>query len=144
MKPQRTVLCHGTFDILHEGHVEHLEVCKGYGNHLIVALSSDKMALLRKGPGRPVNPFAQRKTVLEALRYVDSVIAAPDATSSLIINLMSLIRKIKPSVFVTSYQEFEGLSAELAAQGTRLVIRKNHPLNSTTHIIQRIQETEHK
>lgn len=143
MKTTRTILCHGTFDILHQGHVEHLKTCKAYGGNLVVALSSDKMARLRKGPDRPVNPFEQRKAVLEAVRYVDDVIPAPDTTSNLILNLMGLVRKLRPAIFVTSYAAFEGLSAKLASQGTQLIIRKNRPLNSTTSIIRRIQEIEH-
>lgn len=139
MKSAITVLCHGTFDILHEGHIEHLKTCKGYGDKLIVALSSDKMAKIRKGPGRPVNPFAQRKAVLEAVRYVDEVIAAPDSTSNLIQNLIGLIRKVRPQIFITSYEAFRGLAPELAAQGTQLIVRRNRPLNSTTSIIERIR-----
>lgn len=144
MKNIKTVLCHGTFDILHEGHIEHLKTCSSYGDKLIVALSTDKMAGLRKGPGRPVNPFAQRKAVLEAvLRYVDEVIPAPDSTANLILNLMGLARTLRPDVFVTSYAAFDGLKQEFESEGTRLVIRTNRPLNSTTQIVRRIQDIEH-
>jgi cytidyltransferase-like protein len=139
----KTVLCHGTFDILHNGHIEYLKACRAYGDHLTVALSSDHMAAIRKGPGRPINLYKEREAVLEAIKYVDAVIEAPHSTDKLIANLMILIGDIKPDVFVTSYNEFRNYSDRFKELGTQLVIRKGIPINSSTSIIRRIQAIEH-
>ncbi len=68
----RTVITYGTFDVLHAGHINLLKRARALGDRLIVALSSDafntgkhKSALLN---------YANRKAVLESIRYVDMVI----------------------------------------------------------------------
>ena len=45
------VLCHGDFDLLHPGHIRHLEAAKRHGDVLAVALTADEH--VEKGPGRP-------------------------------------------------------------------------------------------
>lgn len=136
----KTVLAHGTFDILHAGHVRHLERCRELGDRLIVALSSDRMAQARKGGGRPIIPFEQRREVLEANRYVDSVLEAPFPTLNLISNLVGLIMDMKPDIFVTSYKEFEARRSDFLAVGVELVIIPELRVTSTTEIINRIVE----
>lgn len=136
----KTVLAHGTFDILHAGHVRHLKRCRELGDRLIIALSSDKMAQARKGDGRPVIPFEQRKEVLEANRYVDSVLEAPYPTLNLISNLVGLITDMKPDIFVTSYEEFEASRSDFLAVGVQLFVIPEIRITSTTEIINRIVE----
>lgn len=46
------ILAHGTFDIIHYGHVNYLEKAKSFGYYLIVCVTSDKLA---KKNGK--NPF---------------------------------------------------------------------------------------
>jgi rfaE bifunctional protein nucleotidyltransferase chain/domain len=66
------VLCQGTFDLLHEGHRQHLLAAKELGDHLVVAVSSDDVVRERK-PGRPIQPIGERVAALRALRCVDEV-----------------------------------------------------------------------
>ena len=44
-------LCHGVFDLLHPGHINHFNQAKKISDILIVSVTSDKKVL--KGPGRP-------------------------------------------------------------------------------------------
>src|SRR5262249_51064119 len=46
------VQAHGTFDLLHLGHVRHLEAARAQGDVLIVTVTAD--TFVNKGPGRPV------------------------------------------------------------------------------------------
>ena len=39
---KRIVLCHGVFDLLHYGHIKHLEEAKKQGDILIVSITHDK------------------------------------------------------------------------------------------------------
>ena len=39
---KKVVLCHGTFDLLHLGHINHLSEAKNFGDILVVSLTSDK------------------------------------------------------------------------------------------------------
>src|SRR6266849_8277037 len=49
---QTVVQAHGTFDLLHLGHVRHLEAARKLGDVLIVTVTADRF--VNKGPGRPV------------------------------------------------------------------------------------------
>lgn len=68
----RRVITYGTFDTLHYGHVRLLRRARELGDYLIVALSTDDFNLL-KGK-RSKFTWEERKSDLEAIRYVDLVI----------------------------------------------------------------------
>ncbi len=86
------VLAHGAFDLLHMGHVRHLEQARHQGDHLIVTVTADQF--VNKGPGRPVFPAVMRAEMLAALSYVDwtGINDAPTAEN--------IIEAIKPDVYV--------------------------------------------
>lgn len=60
-------------DILHEGHLLHLENSKALGDKLIVGVLTDE-AVMEKKP-RPIIPFAERLRIVRSLRCVDCVVA---------------------------------------------------------------------
>jgi len=70
----KTVVVNGVFDILHQGHLRLLEFASTQGDRVTVAIDSDRRARQLKGAGRPVNTEHERRTMLEALRWVDQVI----------------------------------------------------------------------
>ena len=82
----KIVLCHGTFDLLHLGHINHLSEAKSFGDILVVSVTSDKF--VNKGPGRPFFNSRQRAEALSALRQVDYVFVNKDFTSSKIIKFL--------------------------------------------------------
>ena len=45
-------LCHGVFDLVHPGHVRHLNAASQQADILVVTVTADKF--VNKGPGRPV------------------------------------------------------------------------------------------
>lgn len=69
----RKVITYGTFDLFHYGHVHLLRRARELGDYLIVALSTDDFNEREKGK-RTYFSYAQRKLILEAIRYVDEVI----------------------------------------------------------------------
>ena len=69
----RRVITYGTFDLLHYGHINLLKRAKDLGDYLIVALSTDEFNRVEKQKISHF-PYAQRKTLIEAIRYVDLVI----------------------------------------------------------------------
>lgn len=89
---QKVVLCHGVFDLLHMGHVRHLEIAKREGQVLIVTLTAD--AFVNKGPGRPVFTAQLRAEMVAALEYVDYVGVNEEATAE------PVLAFIKPDVYV--------------------------------------------
>ena len=90
------VLTTGCYDVLHAGHIRHLERAKALGTKLIVALNTDVSVKALKGEGRPINPFDQRKAVLEALRSVDEVVPFDGDNAA-------LIRELKPDVLACGF-----------------------------------------
>jgi cytidyltransferase-like protein len=59
------VHAHGTFDLLHLGHVRHLAAARTEGDVLVVTVTADRH--VNKGPGRPVFPQASRRSNLSIL-----------------------------------------------------------------------------
>ena len=62
-------MCHGVFDLLHIGHLNHFEEAKKFGEILIVSITDD--AFVKKGPNRPVFKSYERSKMICALSYVD-------------------------------------------------------------------------
>ena len=69
----KRVITYGTFDLLHQGHINLLKRAKEYGDYLIVALSTDEFNWDEKRK-KCYFTYEQRKKLLEAVRYVDLVI----------------------------------------------------------------------
>ena len=68
----KRVITYGTFDLLHWGHIRMLKRAKELGDYLIVALSTDEFNAI-KGK-KAYHDYEERKTMVEAIRYVDLVI----------------------------------------------------------------------
>ena len=69
----RKVITYGTYDLLHYGHVKLLKRAKALGDYLIVGLSTDEFNWNEKKK-KCYFSYKERKSLLEALRYVDLVI----------------------------------------------------------------------
>ena len=72
-KNNKTIITYGTFDLFHVGHLNILKRARALGDRLIVALSTDQFNLRMKNKVTAI-PYEDRKTILEAIRYVDLVI----------------------------------------------------------------------
>ena len=59
------VQCHGVFDILHIGHIRHLNAAKNHGDVLIVSVTCDRF--VNKGPNKPIFSEMMRAEMLAAL-----------------------------------------------------------------------------
>jgi rfaE bifunctional protein nucleotidyltransferase chain/domain len=68
---KRIVLSHGVFDLLHVGHIRHLEQAKHMGDVLVVTLTEDHF--VNKGPHRPAFSQSLRAESIAALGAVDFV-----------------------------------------------------------------------
>ena len=67
------IFVNGTFDILHVGHIKLLNHARSLGDHLLVAIDSDRRVRRLKGESRPINNQTERRLLLENLRSVDLV-----------------------------------------------------------------------
>lgn len=84
------VLCHGVFDLLHHGHVQHLRVAQTFGDRLVVSVVADAYCVKRE----PIYNQETRMDMLRELRCVDYVVLcnAPGP--------QELIERLRPDVYV--------------------------------------------
>lgn len=68
----KKVITYGTYDLLHVGHINLLRRAKAMGDYLLVVLSSDEFNALKHKTA--YHSYEDRKTILEAIKYVDEVI----------------------------------------------------------------------
>ncbi len=68
----KKVITYGTFDTLHYGHILLLQRARALGDHLTVGLSTDQFNAKKRK--RSHFDFEQRKSLLEAITYVDAII----------------------------------------------------------------------
>lgn len=99
---KKIVHCHGTFDLLHLGHVRHFEAAKSNGDILVVTITANQF--VNKGPGRPVFDEILREEMIAAISFVDIVCINYSADS------VELLKLIQPNVYVKGqdYQNPEG------------------------------------
>lgn len=128
-------LCHGVFDIIHAGHIDHFLEVKKKCDYLFVTVTEDQY--VNKGPNRPVNNHYFRAKVLASLKQVDyvGVNFAPDATNC--------IDLIKPDFYFKG-KDYKGkkdltnrLSKEISSlkRNNGKIIYSSSPLKSSTEII---------
>jgi D-beta-D-heptose 7-phosphate kinase/D-beta-D-heptose 1-phosphate adenosyltransferase len=91
---KRLVLTNGCFDLLHPGHMVHLQQARDLGDALFLGLNSDRSVRELKGPERPIYPEMERALALSALYCVDLIVVF-DETSPL-----AIIAALRPEVYV--------------------------------------------
>lgn len=91
----KKIFVNGSFDLLHTGHLDLLWYAKSLGDHLHVAIDSDRRIQENKGVYRPINPCYNRKAIMESLKPVDSV-SVFDTDEDLI----NTIKSYQPDIMV--------------------------------------------
>ena len=84
------VHCHGCFDIVHPGHIQHLQFAKSLGDILVVTVSADLQ--VNKGINRPLIPDDLRAGSLAALECVNHVYVNADPTA------VEILQQLKPDI----------------------------------------------
>jgi len=90
------ILCHGTFDLVHAGHIRHLLYSKSKADVLVVSLTCD--AHISKGNTRPYVPQDLRAMNLAVLGMTDYVIVDTNPTP------LENISILQPSFFSKGYE----------------------------------------
>lgn len=88
---RRIVQCHGTFDLVHPGHIVHFEEARALGDILVVTLTAAEH--VNKGPGRPFFDDVLRSKSLAALHCIDYVVVIPFPAA------VEAIELIKPNIY---------------------------------------------
>ena len=98
-RDRSVIMCHGTFDLVHPGHIWHLMYAKSKADVLIASLTSD--AHIVKADYRPFVPQQLRAMNLAALEVVDYVIVDESDTP------LENIRYLQPDYFAKGYEYSE-------------------------------------
>ena len=129
------VLCHGCFDIVHPGHVRHLQSAGSHGDVLVVSLTSDD-AIEKADGTRPYIPQEHRAENLAALQFVDHVIIADSDTAG------PIIRALEPDLYVKGREYEHSTDARFLAErrlveagGGRVMFSSGDVVFSSTTIL---------
>lgn len=138
----RTVVhCHGCFDIVHPGHIHHLQHARSLGDVLVVTISSDHH--VNKGMDRPLIPDDLRAQSLAALECVDWVCVNEYPTA------VDLIERLRPDIYVKGREYESNHDPRFLAEretvlrhGGRVVFSSGDVVYSSTALIGRMQRTQ--
>lgn len=111
----KKVMCAGTFDVIHPGHLYYLSEARKYGNKLIVVVARDNTSKVFKG-NKPVHNEKERLEDVRTLKIVDEAVLGNEG------NIFDIIEQIKPDVICLGYdqkvQKYE-LEDELKKRGIK-------------------------
>lgn len=110
----KKVITYGTFDLLHYGHINLLRRAKSLGDYLVVGLSTDEFNNKEKNKECYFD-YENRKSLLDAVRYVDLVIPEENWEQKI-----SDIQKYNIDVFVIG-DDWEGKFDYLKDFGVEVV-----------------------
>ena len=94
------IMCHGTFDLVHPGHVRHLLYARSKADVLVASLTCDDH--ITKANFRPFVPEQLRVMNLAAFEFVDYVIVDQNPTP------LKNIELLKPDYFAKGYSYVDG------------------------------------
>src|SRR5713226_2537371 len=97
---KKIVHCHGVFDLLHIGHIKHLDAARKLGDVLVETLTPDRF--VNKGPHRPAFPERLRAEALASLSCVSFVAINEWPTA------VDTIERLKPDFYVKGVVREEG------------------------------------
>lgn len=89
---KKIILCHGVFDLIHIGHIQHFREAKSLGEVLVVSVTAAEF--VRKGPDRPYFGDEQRLEFLEAIEIIDYIMLSESHTAE------DIIPVVQPDIYV--------------------------------------------
>lgn len=99
-RAKTVVMCHGTFDLVHPGHIRHLMYAKSKADVLVASLTAD--AHVTKDDNRPYVPQDLRAMSLAAFEVVDYVIIDHSPTP------LENLRYLEPDYFAKGSEYVQG------------------------------------
>ena len=114
----KTVMCAGTFDIVHPGHLYYLSEAKKYGDKLVVVVARDETSKEFKGK-KPSHNEKERLEAVRMLKIVDSDVLGNQG------NIFDIVEEIKPDIICLGYDQKvqkQELEEELKKRGVKIRI----------------------
>ena len=126
------VMCFGTFDLFHLGHLKYLQQAKSYGDHLTVVIARDSN--VRKNLVFNEN---ERLELIKHLKIVDEVILGNEK------DYLQVIEEKNPDIVCLGYDQpitEEKLAERLKLRGLNPEIKRMHPYQTNKHKSSLIKE----
>ena len=138
----KIIIVSGGFDPLHSGHIAYFKSAKKLGDHLVVALNSDKWLVNKKS--KFFMPFEERKTIIENLSCVDSVIDFNDDAMGSATNALIKVKEMYPNdhiVFANGGDRNQGNIPEMSVDGVEFIfsVGGDDKKNSSSWILKKWQ-----
>ena len=132
--------CHGCFDIVHPGHIHHLQRASTMVDRLFISVTADQY--VNKGAERPVFPDQKRAELLASIRYCDHVIVNHTPTAEFV------IKTLRPNLYFKGADYIDGSDARLQAErelveraGGRMILTDDQIFDSTSRIARLVMST---
>lgn len=147
-KKQITVAVSGGFDPIHIGHVRMMKEAKkiaGPGGKLIVILNNDNWLTLKKGFA--FMPEAERKEIIEHIKWVDKVIITHHKPDTKDISVCVDLCKIKPHIFANGGDRTKANIPELDAGmkwGMKMVfgVGRGGKVQSSSELVEKVKKNK--
>lgn len=97
-KKNKTVMCFGTFDRLHPGHISYLKQASEYGESIIVVIARDVNVKKIKG-WFPKKNEQERLEEIKKIKFVNRVVLGQ------IKNKYNIIKKYNPDIICPGYDQ---------------------------------------
>lgn len=94
----KKVMCAGTFDVIHPGHLYYLSEAKKYGDRLIVVVARNNTSEAFKGR-MPLRSEKERLEAVRSLNVVDKAVLGRHGS------IFDIIEEIKPNVICLGYDQ---------------------------------------
>ena len=124
----KTVMCFGTFDLLHLGHLNYFQQAKKHGDYLMVVIARDKTKQMQKK--EIIFSEKERLELVKNLKIVDeAVLGYPD-------NHLRIIEEKKPDVIFLGYDHTVNekvLAMKLQKMGLKPKILRAKPYKLGKH-----------
>ncbi len=124
----KTVMCFGTFDIVHLGHLNYFQQAKHHGDYLIVVVARDKTKQQQQKP--ILFNEQERLTLLKQLKVIDEVVLGYPH------NHYRIIQEKKPDILCLGYDHqisAKDLQHHLAQLGLHPKIIRLKPYKPKKH-----------
>lgn len=129
------IMAHGTFDVVHPGHIRHLLYCRDKADILVASITADRHII--KADHRPYIPEQLRAMNLAVLEMVDYVLIDPNPTP------LQTIAALRPKYFAKGYDYITGTNerteeerAAVEAYGGQLLFTPGDVVYSSSKLIQ--------
>ena len=151
----KTVAISGGFDPLHVGHIEMMKEAKALGDRLVVIVNNDNWLVAKKGFA--FMPEQERKTIVEAIRYVDEAVLTDHEANSADMSVSKTLEKVRPDIFANGGDRDEKNAADPSTSlyhdietckklGIEMVynVGKSGKIQSSSELVKRAKEQELK